>query len=146
MTQAWIEIELDTTPPEPVGSPADLALVATPYVVDIEFDQMIDADADVHIIDSGGAIFPATSLDVAGARLQAEINLIGCTPGSGTLVLGVKDDVFNFRSYEHPIVINGGMSILMEVPERGFSFDTPERWFDYELPAREFNFDLNELD
>jgi len=49
-------------------------------------------------------------------------------------------------AYEHPVIITGGMSVLMEVSERGFSFQTLERSFIFDTPERAFDFDLDELD
>ena len=146
MTPACVTIEFDTTPPEPIGSPVSLAITGAPYVVDMEFDQPLDSQASVRIVDSDGVTFPANDAIVDGASLQASVSLLGAAFGAGTLMLDVKDDVWNAKAHEFPLSIAGGVSVLMEVPERDFDFYLPIRGFDYELPEREFEFELPDLD
>ena len=144
--QAWVEIELDTTPPEATGTPIDLWSVGVPYEVDIEFDQLLDEIADVYIIDSVGVPFSSADAIGDGNTLRATVSLLGATPGLGTLFLGVRDDVWNSRVHEFPINITGGVSILMEVPEREFWFNLVTRKQYFELDGRAFDFELQELD
>ena len=146
MTPACVTIEFDTTPPEPIGSLVPLAVTGAPYEVDMEFDQLLDSQASVRIVDSDGVAFPANDAVVDGASLRASVSLLGAAFGAGTLILDIQDDVWNAKAHEFPLTIAGGVSVLMEVPERDFGFYLPIRGYDYELPERAFEFELPELD
>jgi hypothetical protein len=133
---AWVQIELDTTPPEEVESPTSTLEVGAIYIADIGFDENLSQSSNIYI-QQGEDVVENETLEIDEANMRAVFDASRLSLGPATLHVVAIDDVLNTKNIEYALMAIEGSAFLLELPERDWQLD---------LPARDWEFNLPELD
>ena len=138
---AWVQIELDTTPPEEVENPTSIVEVGAIYIADIGFDENLGQSSNINI-QQGENVVENETLEIAGANIRAVFDASKLSLGPATLHIVAIDDVLNTKNIEYALMAIERSAFFLELPERDWQLDLPERNWNIDLPKRDFLFDL----